>query len=354
VSFLKEHLSSQETLKRRWNETQANAVYVAYDDAKKERLPVHWPTTKIDEPLQKGVFEFSDIPLERIIPYIDWSPFFWTWGIQGVYPKIFDSEKFGAEAKKLFDDAQRMLKDISSHRRFKPKAVVGIWPAQAKGDDVFLFKDEARSEVLERLCFLRQQRQKTEVGAYLSLADFIAPEDSGRKDWVGAFVVTAGGGVEQYAKSFEERHDDYSSIMAKALGDRIAEALAELMHKKVRELWGYETSDQIVSIDELIRETYRGIRPAPGYPACPDHTEKAKIWKLLDAAPKTGVKLTESFAMTPASSVSGLYFAHPEARYFRVGDIQQDQLRDYAERKAMTVEEVSKWLASNLSNGSGV
>jgi 5-methyltetrahydrofolate--homocysteine methyltransferase len=350
ASFLTEHRSSQETLRQRWADSQAKASFLSYENAKKERLPINWASTKIDEPLQKGVFEFNDLSIDRIISYIDWSPFFWTWGIQGIYPKILESEKFGAEARKLFDDAQRMLKDIVAHKRFKPKAVIGIWPAQASGDDVILFKDENRQEKVEKLCFLRQQREKSEPGPYLSLADFVAPENSGRKDWIGAFVVTAGEGVEQYAKSFEDRHDDYSSIMAKALGDRIAESLAELMHKKVRELWGYENSDQPVVIEELIRESYRGIRPAPGYPACPDHTEKAKIWKLLDAEAKSGVKLTESFAMTPASSVSGLYFAHPEAQYFRVGDIKPDQLEDYAVRKGMPVAEVAKWLAPNLSN----
>lgn len=348
--YLREHAASQQIIRQRWGESQAKATYLTYKDAKKERLDIDWSKSEINEPLKKGVFEFSDINLEKITPYIDWSPFFWTWGLQGMYPKIFESERSGAEAKKLFSDAQRMLSDIIAHKRFRPKAVVGIWPAQAVGDDVILYQDESRKETLERLCFLRQQRQKTEQSPYLSLADFIAPQQSGRKDWVGAFVVTAGHEVDDYAKIFEQQHDDYSSIMAKALGDRIAEALAEFMHKKVREMWGYEAADLVISIEDLIKEKYRGIRPAPGYPACPDHSEKTKIWKLLDVEKRTGVKLTESFAMTPASSVSGLYFAHPEAQYFRVGEIQQDQLLDYAGRKGMSVEEVVKWLATNLSS----
>jgi 5-methyltetrahydrofolate--homocysteine methyltransferase len=350
ASYLKEHRESQDVLRTRWNESQSKASFLAYEVAKKQRLKVDWENSRIDEPSNKGVFEFSDLPVEKIVPYIDWSPFFWTWGIQGIYPKIFESEKFGAEAKKLFADAQRMLSDIIANKRFKPKAVIGIWPAQASGDDVLLFKDETRRDVVETLCFLRQQRQKSEPGPYQCLADYVAPQTVGRKDWMGAFVVTTGQEVEQYAHAFEQRHDDYSSIMAKALGDRIAEALAELMHKKVREMWGYESPSEVVAIDDLIRESYRGIRPAPGYPACPDHTEKSKIWKLLDAEARTGVKLTESFAMTPASSVSGLYFAHPEAKYFRVGEILQDQLKDYATRKGLSVAETAKWLASNLAS----
>ena len=242
-----------------------------------------------------------------------------------------------------------MLRDIVAHKRFKPKAVIGIWPANADGDDVRLYQDEKRSVVVETLCFLRQQREKSDSGAYLSLADFVAPVSSGRPDWVGAFVVTAGQGVEDYAKNFEDRHDDYSSIMAKALGDRIAEAMAELMHKRVREMWGYESAQHEVVMEDLIREKYRGIRPAPGYPACPDHTEKSKIWKLLDAERHTGARLTESFAMTPPSSVSGFYFSHPEATYFRVGEVKKDQLESYAKRKGMDFATVAKWLSPNFS-----
>ena len=347
--YVREHLASQDEIRRRWNESQSKATFLSYKDALKQKFNGEWSKIKIDEPEQKGVFVFNDLPLDKLISYIDWSPFFWTWGIQGMYPKLFESEKFGAEARKLYDDAQKMLKDIVANRRFKPKAVIGIWPAQSNGDDVELYADEERRTVLEKLCFLRQQREKTEPGAYMSLADYVAPVDSGMKDWMGAFVVTTGHEVEDYAKSFEERHDDYSSIMAKALGDRIAEAMAEFMHKRVREIWGYENKNQDVSIEELIYEKYRGIRPAPGYPACPDHTEKSKIWKLLDAERHTGARLTESFAMTPASSVSGFYFAHPEAKYFRVGEIQQDQLQDYAKRKGMDLVQVSKWLAPNLA-----
>ncbi len=348
AGYVKQHLDTQAVLRDRWNETQSKANFMSYGDAVRQRFGGDWSNARIDEPAQKGVFVFDEIPIDKVLPYIDWSPFFWTWELQGMYPKIFESEKYGKEARKLYDDAQKMLKDIVANRRFKPKAVVGIWPAHSVGDDVELFTDESRGKVVERMCFLRQQREKTEPGPYMSLADFVAPKTSGRKDWMGAFVVTTGKEVEDYAKGFDAKHDDYSSIMAKALGDRVAEAMAEMMHKRIREMWGYEPSGLDVSIDELIREKYRGIRPAPGYPACPDHTEKAKIWKLLDVERHTGAKLTESFAMTPPSTVSGLYFAHPESSYFRVGEIRKDQLEDYAKRKGMTFAEVAKWLGPNF------
>jgi 5-methyltetrahydrofolate--homocysteine methyltransferase len=351
AGYIQDLRDQQEELRKRWAESQSKASFLSYEEAARKKHKTDWDKIQIDEPAQKGVFTFNDIPLERVISYIDWSPFFWTWEIQGMYPKIFESEKYGKEARKLYDDAQKMLKDIVANKRFKPKAVVGIWPAQATGDDVIIYSDENRRSSLETFCFLRQQREKTDDGSYVSLADFIAPVQSKRKDWMGAFVVTAGTEVEEYARQFETRHDDYSSIMAKAIGDRIAEALAELMHKKIREIWGYETAGQDYSIEELIKEKYRGIRPAPGYPACPDHTEKSKIWKLLDAERHTGTRLTESFAMTPPSSVSGLYFAHPESHYFRVGEIRKDQLQSYAARKNMSVEEAAKWLAPNLSEG---
>ena len=349
VDFLKAHANAQEELRERWKQSQLQAVFVSYSEAMQKKFTTDWSKARIDEPNQRGVVCYEDVKVEDIEPYIDWSPFFWTWGIQGVFPKIFESKKYGDEAKKIFTDAQAMLAEIKSRKLLRPKAVVGVWPAHAIGDDVLVYKDESREEVLTTLCFLRQQRERSDSGAYLSLADFVAPKESGRKDWIGAFVVTAGDGVERMAKEFEQRHDDYSAIMAKALGDRIAEGFAELMHKKVREIWGYESASSSPNIDDLIREQYQGIRPAPGYPACPDHTEKAKIWELLQAESATGVSLTESFAMTPASSVSGLYFAHPEAKYFRVGEIRQDQLESYALRKGSSETTVAKWLAPNLS-----
>ena len=349
VDFLKTHHAAEEELRARWLESQAKATFLSYDEAIGRRFMTDWTKVPVDEPRERGVLVYDRIDLNDVIPYIDWSPFFWTWGIQGMFPKLFESEKVGHEAKKLFADAQRMLEEIRKNHLFDPKAVLGFWPAQSSGDDVLLFTDDTRTNLLTKLCFLRQQRERSAGEPYLSLADFVAPVDSGRKDWVGAFVVTAGSGVESLARHYEDQHDDYSAIMVKALGDRIAEALAELMHKKARENWGYESDGQPIVIDDLIKEKYRGIRPAPGYPACPDHTEKAKIWELLAAEKTTGVRLTESFAMSPGSSVSGLYFAHPEARYFRVGDIKRDQLESYAARKGLPLDVMSKWLAPYLS-----
>jgi 5-methyltetrahydrofolate--homocysteine methyltransferase len=241
-----------------------------------------------------------------------------------------------------------MLKKISSEGLFKPKCVTAIWPAASIGDDVEIYKDESRKDVLATFRFLRQQREKIEEKWFMSLADFVAPKDSGRKDWIGAFAVTAGQGVEDLAASYAAKGDDYSSIMVKALGDRIAEAMAELTHLRIRQTWSYGDDEASLSIEDIIREKYRGIRPAPGYPACPDHTEKGLLWKLLDVTKNTGIKLTENFAMTPASSVSGFYFAHPEAKYFRVGRIGRDQLEDYARRKEISTAEAERWLQQNL------
>jgi len=349
VDFLKSHHAAEEEIRARWQESQAKANFVSYDEAKRRSYKTDWANLAVDAPRERGVVVYDEIDLDEVIPYIDWSPFFWTWGIQGVFPKLFDSKKVGHEAQKLFNDAKKMLGEISKNQLFTPKAVLGFWPAQSAGDDVLLFRDDTRSELLTKLCFLRQQRERSGDDPYMSLADFVAPVDSKRKDWIGAFVVTAGSGVETLARRYEDQHDDYSAIMVKALGDRIAEALAEMMHKKARENWGYERAGQPVVMDDLIKEKYRGIRPAPGYPACPDHTEKAKIWELLQAEKNTGVSLTESYAMSPGSSVSGLYFAHPESKYFRVGDIKRDQLESYAQRKGLPVEVVAKWLAPHLS-----
>ncbi len=349
VDFLKSHHAAEEDIRARWQESQAKATFVSYVEARQKKFRTDWKNVQVNEPRQRGVIVYDSIALDEVIPFIDWSPFFWTWGIQGMFPKLFDSQKVGHEAQKLFADAQQMLEEISRNNLLAPKAVLGFWPAQSTGDDVLLFKDDTRSQLLTKLCFLRQQRERSDDEPYLSLADFVAPEDSSRKDWLGAFVVTAGAGVETLARRYEDEHDDYSAIMVKALGDRIAEALAEMMHKKARVNWGYERQEQPLVIDDLIKEQYRGIRPAPGYPACPDHTEKAKIWELLAAEKNTGVSLTESFAMSPGSSVSGLYFAHPGSKYFRVGDIRRDQLESYAQRKGLPVDVVAKWLAPHLS-----
>ncbi|HVV62497.1 MAG TPA: methionine synthase [Pseudolabrys sp.] len=295
-----------------------------------------------------GTKLLRDYPVAELIDYIDWTPFFSTWELNGKYPAILADEKYGAAARNLFDDAQAMLKRIVAEKWFKAAAVCGFWPAQAQGDDVLVFGDEAREKPIATLHSLRQQLSKREGRTNTALSDFIAPRDSGLADYIGAFTVTAGIGEDEIADRFKLANDDYSSIMTKALADRLAEAFAERLHQRVRkEFWGYEPSETLSNAD-LIGEQYRGIRPAPGYPAQPDHTEKATLFKLLDAE-RIGVKLTESFAMWPGASVCGLYFSHPKSHYFGVGRIERDQVEDYARRKGMTLAECERWLAPILN-----
>ncbi|MDD7983825.1 methionine synthase [Lentisphaera marina] len=314
------------------------------ETARAGAIQVDWSDFKVEKPSFTGVKVFEDIELSELRKYIDWSPFFKTWDLHGRYPKILEDEVVGEEAKKLFADANKMLDEIIAEGWLTAKAVVGFFPANKKGtDDTELYTSGSRSEVLETLCHIRQQTERLKAESpFMSLADFIAPK--GHKDYMGAFCVTAGIGCEEKAKEFEKDHDDYNSIMVKALADRFAEAYAEMMHEKVRkELWGYDSSESL-SNQELIREKYRGIRPAPGYPACPEHTEKAKLFRLLNVTDNIGVELTDSFAMFPAASVSGWYFGHPESRYFAVGKIGEDQVADYAERKGMELKDAQRWL----------
>jgi 5-methyltetrahydrofolate--homocysteine methyltransferase len=315
------------------------------EEARSRGWKTDWATVNIPVPDSLAP-QPVEIPLEELVPFIDWSPFFWTWELKGVYPKIFQSEKIGKQAQELFADGQKVLTDIIRKRRFRVKGVTRFWAANSVGDDVEVYSDTSRKQVLGKFRFLRQQKDMGDR-PYLCLADFIAPKASGRTDYLGAFVVTAGFEVEQYAKTFEAKHDDYTAIMVKALGDRFAEAGAECLHKKIRDQLGYGKVEGL-GFEDYIKETYRGIRPAPGYPACPDHTEKTMLWQLLNATEKTGVQLTENFAMNPPSSVSGLYFSHPDVRYFPVGSIAKDQVEDYARRKAFTVAEVEKWLGPYL------
>lgn len=312
---------------------------ISFEESRAHSFKTNWDETAVAKPTRTGVFTL-DFSLDEIVPYIDWSPFFWTWQLKGTYPKILGNETYGKEAQKLFDDAQKQLNIIVKNKLFAPKAVVGIFSAHAKGEDVIL-------ENGTTLHFLRQQKEKIgEDGQYYCLADFVAPEAS-LQDSIGAFAVTMGYEVEKYAKTYAEKNDDYTAIMIKAIGDRLAEALAELTHKKVREIFGYGLNENL-SNEDLIKEKYRGVRPAPGYPACPDHTEKKTLWKLLNAEAHTGISLTENFAMNPPSSVSGYYFNHPDARYFNVGQIGEDQVQAYAQRKGMSIKEIEKWLAPNL------
>jgi 5-methyltetrahydrofolate--homocysteine methyltransferase len=336
--YVKNMKKSFEQIRERHAGTSQESSLISYAEAKAHGFKTNWEQMEIAKPSRTGVFQL-DISLEEIVPYIDWSPFFWTWELKGTYPKILGNEKYGQEAQKLFDDAKLILNKIVKNRIFSPKVLIGIFSAYSQGDDVIVNGETT-------LHFLRQQKEKIgDDGVYYSLADFIAPK--GHNDYFGGFVVTAGHEVEPYAKSFEDKLDDYSSIMVKAIGDRLAEALAELAHKKVREIFGFGLSENL-SNEDLIKEKYRGVRPAPGYPACPDHTEKRILWDLLKAQDQTGVTLTENFAMNPASSVSGFYFNHPEARYFNVGSIGSDQSADYAKRKGEALEYVEKWLSPNL------
>ena len=280
--------------------------------------------------------------------YIDWTPFFVAWDLAGKYPRILDDDVVGEAARNLFEDAQRLLRRIEDEQLLKASAVVGFWPANQDGDDIVLYTDETRSAELTRLHHLRQQVDKPTGGPNFCLADFVAPPDAGA-DYIGGFVVTAGLGADKLAQAFEAEHDDYNSIMTKALADRLAEAFAEYMHEQVRkELWGYARDESLSNVD-LIKESYAGIRPAPCYPACPDHTEKKTLFELLDVPGRIGVELTESYAMTPAASVSGFYLAHPQAKYFGLGKIGRDQVEAYATRKGMTVTETERWLGPNLN-----
>ncbi|MDQ2659414.1 MAG: methionine synthase, partial [Verrucomicrobiota bacterium] len=287
------------------------------------------------------------IPLETLVPYIDWSPFFHTWELRGRYPAIFDDPVVGQQAREVFDDAQKLLDRILAEKLLAARGVYVLWPASSVGDDVEIYTDDSRQERLETFHFLRQQVQKPAGQNNRCLADFVAPKTSGLADYLGGFAVTAGIGADELAKQFASAHDDYNAILVKALADRFAEAFAEYLHQQARIAWGFG-GDEKLSHEELIRERYRGIRPAAGYPASPDHTEKPTLFDLLRAEENAGIILTESFAMHPGASVSGLYFAHPEARYFAVGKIEHDQVRDYAVRKGLDAATVERWLSPNL------
>ena len=319
--------------------------------ARANKFAIDWSGYKPPRPSFLGARSFANYDLAELVPYIDWTPFFQAWELTGRYPAILKDNKVGAEAQKLFNDAQAMLKQIVAEKWLKAAAVVGFWPANSIGDDIELFTDEKRKERLAMLHTLRQQiaRDPSRDRAHTALADFIAPKESGLADYVGAFALTTGLGEEEALKTRIKATDDYSRIILKALADRLAEALAERLHERVRrELWGYAAAETF-SKEDLIAEKYRGIRPAPGYPAQPDHTEKATLWKLMDVADAAGITLTESYAMWPGSAVSGLYLSHPDSHYFGVGKIERDQAEDYAKRKGWTVAEAERWLAPVLN-----
>jgi len=323
--------------------------WLSYKKANENRFRFDWEHYVPPIPNKYGVHVIEDYPLKNIRHYIDWTPFFHTWEIKGSYPKVLNDPHKGKEAQKLFDDAQTMLDVLINEKWLTARAVIGLFPANSVLDnDIEVYEDDSRKKVLTTLHHLRQQQEKADNKPNYCLADFVAPKSTGLIDAIGAFAVTTGIGIEEHVARFEAQHDDYNAIMLKALADRLAEAFAELMHEKVRkEYWAYSENESLDN-DGLIREQYRGIRPAPGYPACPDHTEKALLWELLDVENNTGIKLTDSYAMYPAASVSGFYFSHPDSRYFAVGKINRDQVTAYAERKGMDVETVERWLAPNL------
>jgi 5-methyltetrahydrofolate--homocysteine methyltransferase len=324
--------------------------YISLDEARKNQTVIDWDNTVIEKPKFMGNKVLIDYPLEEIRQYIDWTPIFQTWMLAGRYPGILLDPVVGVEAKKLFEDAQRMLDRIISGKSLHANGVVGFYPVKrTRLDDVKLFADEQADHPFATFHFLRQQNKKAQGLPNFSLADFITPEENAKWDYIGMFAVTAGIGLEKLVEHYKSQHDDYSEIMVKALADRLAEAFAECLHEKVRrEYWGYAPEESL-SLDDLIKENYRGIRPAPGYPACPDHTEKRTLFEILDAERMAGIRLTESMAMYPASSVSGYYFSHPQSRYFGLGNIGKDQVEEYAERKGMKVAVVEKWLSPNLA-----
>ena len=290
----------------------------------------------------------GNFPLTAIVPFIDWSPLFHAWEIKGTYPRILEDKVAGPKAQELFQDAWRLLERIAAERLLRARAVYGFWPANSNGEDIEVYSDDSRERVLATFHTLRQQTRKAEGEFNYSLADFIAPKSSGLSDYIGAFAVTTGEGLDELCAAFEREHDDYNSIMAKALADRLAEGFAECLHKRVRDEWGYGR-DETLAAEDLIKERYRGIRPAPGYPAIPDHTEKRTLFDLLQAETNAGIHLTENYAMLPASSVCGLYLSHLAAQYFSVGKIDRDQARDYSQRKGMDLTQLERWLGPNLA-----
>ena len=345
-AFVEQHRADYEALRKAHSAPRLQVVPL--EVARTRRTPIEWRAEDLPVPAFTGVRVLKNFPLATLRDFIDWTPFFHTWGLKGVYPRILEHEEQGAQARQIFKEANALLDVIVEKNLITAHGVYGLSPANAVGDDVELYTDATRENVLERFHFLRQQSDREGSEPCRSLADFIAPKETGLSDHIGAFAVTSGIGLNELCDRFRAEHDDYNAIMAEAIADRLAEAFAECLHKRVRDEWSYGCGEGL-SKAELIQEKYRGIRPAAGYPACPDHTEKGPLWRLLDVQANTGMLITESFAMWPGSSVSGLYFAHPESRYFSLGKIDRDQVADYAARKAMSVAEVERWLGQNLN-----
>jgi 5-methyltetrahydrofolate--homocysteine methyltransferase len=351
-AFMADVRSKQTKQREDFAARRARKPLLSLATARSRRQKFNWDLVDIPRPDFLGARALPAVPLSDIVPYIDWGPFFSAWELHGRFPDILSDAVVGVEATKLHEDALRLLGRIVSEKRLTANAVIGFWPCNSVGDDIEVYADEGRSEVLATPRMLRQQLEKPEDQFNLCLADFVAPRDSGRIDYIGGFAVTSGHGVEAFAAEFRAASDDYNAIMAQALGDRLAEAMAELFHRKAREACGFGRTENLSHAD-MIRERYRGIRPAPGYPACPDHTEKPVLFGLLGAEAATGIVLTESFAMAPASSVSGWYLNHPDSKYFGVGKLGRDQVEDYARRKGWPVSEAERWLGPYLDYETG-
>jgi 5-methyltetrahydrofolate--homocysteine methyltransferase len=346
ADFVAQHRADYEALRKAHAAPRQQVVSI--ETARSRRTPIVWRAEDIPQPEFTGVRVLDNFPLATLREFIDWTPFFHTWGLKGIYPRIFDHPEQGAQAQQIFTEANRLLDRIIEKNLITARGVYGLFPASAIGDDVELYTDEARDRPLQRFHFLRQQANREGSEPCRSLADFVAPKETGLHDHIGAFAVTSGVGLKEVCDKFRAENDDYNAIMAEAIADRLAEAFAECLHKRVRDEWGFGRAENFTP-EELIHEKYRGIRPAAGYPACPDHTEKGPLWQLLDVQANTGMLITESYAMWPGSSVSGLYFAHPESRYFSLGKIDRDQVSDYSQRKGLSQEEVERWLGQNLN-----
>jgi 5-methyltetrahydrofolate--homocysteine methyltransferase len=347
--YVKELKADYARLREHHEKHRGSKRLLTLEEARNNALKLDWDNFSATIPQKPGITTLESYPLEELVPYIDWTPFFQTWELHGKFPAILSDEIVGLEALRLYEDAKNMLQRIVEEKWLTAKAVVGLFPAKASGDDILVYESD-RKKIKHTIHTLRQQTQKTAGQPNIALSDFICPEANEKDDYIGAFVVTTGHGIEKYLQQFENDHDDYSSIMLKALADRLAEAFAEKLHEMTRkDFWGY-SKDEKLSNEELIKEAYKGIRPAPGYPACPDHTEKTGLFELLDATKLTGVELTESLAMHPASSVSGWYFAHPDAKYFGLGKITMEQVEAIAKRKNYTLEEMKRWLSPVIND----
>jgi len=350
ADYVAEISAEYDKVRERNAKRRPKAADLSYEQARKRRFRTDWDAYTPPAPNSQGLITFDDYDLDAIIDFIDWTPFFMSWQLAGKYPKILDDDVVGEAARNLFADAKDMLKKMVAEKRIQARGVIGLWPANSVDDDVIeIYRDDTRSEVVERLYHIRQQTTKGRDGLCYSLADFVAPKETGKPDWIGGFAVTTGHGIHELSQAYKDDGDDYNAIMVQALTDRMAEAFAELLHGRVRkEFWGY-VPEETLDNTELIAEKYQGIRPAPGYPACPDHTEKTKLFELLDATQQTGLELTENFAMWPAAAVAGWYFAHPQSKYFSVGKITRDQVEALAERKNRPLDDMERWLSPVLS-----